>query len=105
MLKIRKYVVKKFGYEKVYKDGLNIKTPLNLDVQSISTLALREGLLNYDRRKGWRGPLINKKYSKNWFNGLDKFRLEKSINWTLGIVKKVDEKTRSKTSINDLLRD
>ena len=37
---IRKYIVKKFGYEKVYKDGLNIKTPLNLDVQSISTLSL-----------------------------------------------------------------
>ncbi len=88
---IRKYVVKKFGYEKVYKDGLNIKTPLNLDVQSISTLVLREGLLNYDRRKGWRGPIVNKKYSKNWFNGLDKFRLEKSINWKLGIVKKVDD--------------
>mgnify|MGYP001449651538 FL=1 len=99
---IRKYVVKKFGYEKVYKDGLNIKTPLNLDVQSISTLALREGLLNYDRRKGWRGPLINKKYSKNWFNGLDKFRLEKSINWKLGIVKKVDdEKIEIETKNNE----
>ncbi len=99
---IRKYVVKKFGYEKVYKEGLNIKTPLNLDVQSISTLALREGLLDYDRRKGWRGPLINKKYSKNWFNGLDKFRLEKSINWTLGIVKKVDdEKIEIETKNNE----
>ena len=99
---IRKYVVKKFGYEKVYKDGLNIKTPLNLDVQSISTLALREGLLNYDRRKGWRGPLTNKKYSKNWFNGLDKFRLEKSINWKLGIVKKVDdEKIEIETKNNE----
>ena len=99
---IRKYVVKKFGYEKVYKDGLNIKTPLNLDIQSISTLALREGLLGYDRRKGWRGPLINKKYSKNWFKGLDKFRLEKSINWKLGIVKKVnDEKIEIETKNNE----
>ena len=99
---IRKYVVKKFGYEKVYKDGLNIKTPLNLDIQSISTLALREGLLGYDRRKGWRGPLINKKYGKNWFKGLDKFRLEKSINWKLGIVKKVnDEKIEIETKNNE----
>ena len=65
-------------------------------------MALREGLLNYDRRKGWRGPLINKKYSKNWFNGLDKFRLEKSINWKLGIVKKVDdEKIEIETKNNE----
>ncbi len=88
---IRKDVVKKFGFEKVYKKGLNIKTPLNLDIQSASTLALRQGLINYDRRKGWRGSLINKKYAQNWNTGLESFRLEKSINWKLAIVKKSND--------------
>ncbi len=88
---IRKDVVKKFGFEKVYKDGLNIKTPLNLELQSSSTLALRKGLLNYDRRKGWRGPLLNKKYNKKWTDNLDNFVLEKSINWDLAIVKNVSD--------------
>ena len=88
---IRKDVVKKFGFEKVYKDGLNIKTPLNLELQSSSTLALRKGLLNYDRRKGWEGPLLNKKYNKKWTDNLDKFVLEKSINWDLAIVKNVSD--------------
>ena len=58
---IRKHVVDKFGFEKVYNQGLNIKTPLNLELQSIATMSLRKGLENYDKRKGWRGPLINKK--------------------------------------------
>ncbi len=88
---IRKDVIKKFGFEKVYKDGLNIKTPLNLELQSSSTLALRKGLLNYDKRKGWRGPLLNKKYNKQWKENLDKFLLEKSINWDLAIVKNVGD--------------
>jgi len=88
---IRKDVVKKFGFEKVYKDGLNIKTPLNLELQFSSTLALRKGLLNYDKRKGWRGPLLNKKYNKKWTDNLDKFVLEKSINWDLAIVKNVSD--------------
>ena len=88
---IRKDVVKKFGFEKVYKDGLNIKTPLNLELQSSSTLALRKGLLNYDKRKGWRGPLLNKKYNRKWTDNLDKFVLEKSINWDLAIVKNVSD--------------
>ncbi len=88
---IRKDVVKKFGFEKVYKDGLNIKTPLNLELQSLSTLALRKGLLNYDRRKGWRGPLLNKKYNKKWTDNLHNFVLEKSINWDLAIVKNVSD--------------
>ena len=99
---IRKEVVNKFGYDKVYKNGLNIKTPLNLDIQSASTSALRQGLINYDRRKGWRGPLINKKYSSNWSNNLEKFNLEKSIDWELAIVKKIHDsgieiETKSKT--------
>ncbi len=88
---IRKDVVKKFGFEKVYKDGLNIKTPLNLELQSSSTSALRKGLVNYDKRKGWRGPLLNKKYNKKWTENLDKFVLEKSINWDLAIVKNVSD--------------
>ena len=87
---IRKDVVKKFGFEKVYKKGLNIKTPLNLKIQSTSTLALRSGLLNYDRRKGWRGPITNKRYDVKWSEGLEKFKLEKSINWELAIVKAVN---------------
>ncbi len=87
---IRKDVLNKFGFEKVYKKGLNIKTPLNLKIQSTSTLALRSGLINYDRRKGWRGPLINKRYDAEWPESLEKFKLEKSINWELAIVKEVN---------------
>ena len=86
---IRKDVIDKFGFEKVYKQGLNINTPINLDLQKIATQSLRAGLVNYDKRKGWRGPIVNKKKFTNWTAGLEKFRLEKSINWNLAIVKKV----------------
>ena len=83
---IRKDVIKKFGFERVYKNGLNIKTPLNLKIQSASTYALRQGLISYDRRKGWRGALSKKKYKNNWSEGLEKFKLENSIDWKLAIV-------------------
>ena len=89
--KIRKDILDKFGFDKVYKDGLNIKTPLNLNLQSIATTALRNGLMNYDKRKGWRGPLTNKKNNKEWFKNLDNYELEKSINWELAIVKKINK--------------
>ena len=88
---IRKDILDKFGFDKVYKDGLNIKTPLNLNLQSIATTALRNGLMNYDKRKGWRGPLTNKKNNKEWFKNLDNYKLEKSINWELAIVKKINK--------------
>ena len=52
---------------------------------------LENGLISYDKRKGWRGALTNKKYSKNWNNNLKKFNLEKSINWEIAIVKKLNK--------------
>ena len=87
---IRKDVIDKFGYDKVYKQGLNINTPINLDLQKIATKALRDGLESYDKRKGWRGALLNKNDLKDWSKGLEKFRLEKSINWELAIIKTIE---------------
>ena len=88
---IRKDVINKFGYNKVYKQGLNINTSINLDLQKIATKSLRDGLVSYDKRKGWRGAILNKKNLNNWTQGVKKFRLEKAINWELAIVKKINK--------------
>ena len=76
---VRKNIIEKLSYEKVYKQGFNINTPINLELQKIATSSLRKGLIAYDKRKGWRGVLTNKTYEVNWFKGLDEFKLEKSI--------------------------
>jgi len=88
---IRKDVIDKFGFNNVYKQGLNINTPINLNLQKIATQSLREGLISYDKRGGWRGPVLKKKYINNWTSGLEEFKLEKSINWSLAIIKKIDK--------------
>jgi penicillin-binding protein 1A len=88
---IRKDVVEKLGFDKVYKQGLNISTPINLHLQKIATESLRRGLIEYDKRKGWRGALTNIKKLEKWNKKVDKFKLEKSINWDLAIVKKIDK--------------
>ena len=88
---VRKGILDKFGYDKVYKEGLNIKTPLDLNLQTIATEALRDGLIAYDKRKGWRGPLDNKVYSEVWSKDLKKLKLEKVLNWDLAIVKNINK--------------
>jgi penicillin-binding protein 1A len=88
---IRKDVIEKLGFDDVYKQGLNINTPINLNLQKIATRALRNGLISYDKRRGWRGPILRGKSIDNWTNGLEKYRLEKSINWDLAIIKKIDK--------------
>ena len=90
---VRKDIIDKLGYDKVYKEGLNIKTPLNLNLQEIASNVLREGIENYDKRKGWRGPIDNISISnKNWKN-LIKNNLEKKIGWKLARVTKVYKTT------------
>ena len=76
ILVLRKNVVNQFGFNKVYKQGLNISTPINIELQKIASESLRQGLIEYDKRKGWRGALTNKKYSKNWNYDLKKFDIK-----------------------------
>ena len=63
---VRKNVIETYGFDKVYKHGFNIKTPLDLELQTLATQSLRKGLEEYDRRRGWRGALENKKINSNW---------------------------------------
>ncbi len=88
---IRKNVVNQLGFDKVYKQGLNISTPINLDLQKIAIKSLRKGLISYDKRKGWRGPLLRGEKINSWKEKSKKFKLEKSINWNIAIIKKIDK--------------
>ena len=87
---IRKKIIKEYGYDKVHKQGFNIKTPINLELQNFAASSLRKGLLDYDKRKGWRGPLDNRT-NQDWYKNLDKFDLEKTIGWQIAIVKRIDK--------------
>lgn len=52
---------------------------------------MRDGLVAYDKRKGWRGPLTNKTNTKNWSDNLEKYDLENSLGWNIAIVKKISK--------------
>ena len=89
---VRKNIIEQLSYEKVYNQGYNINTPINLELQKFATTSLRKGLVSYDRRKGWRGPIININYSSDWFKKINKKNfLENSIEWKIAIVKKVNQ--------------
>ena len=86
---VRKNIIEKLTYDKVYKQGFNINTPINLELQKVATNSLRTGLMKYDKRKGWRGPLENRIYTSDWNKDLDKYELEQSIRWEIAIVKNI----------------
>ncbi len=56
---VRRQLVHLYGEEALYKGGLVVKTTLHPALQKIMDQSLRKGLIDYDRRHGWRGPLAH----------------------------------------------
>jgi len=54
---IRRYIEKKYGPDTLYKEGLKIYTPINIEMQKTARIEIEKGLLSLDKRRGYRGPL------------------------------------------------
>ena len=89
---VRRIVSDIYGYDNLYKGGLSIRTPLISNYQIEALKALREGLEEYDRRHGWRGPITNLN-SLDWTKKIDEFIADKSLNWKLAKVIEVNKLT------------
>ncbi len=51
---VRRYLLKKYGYDALYSGGLKVHTGLNMDMQTWAEDALRAGVRDLDKRQGWR---------------------------------------------------
>ncbi|MBE9606526.1 PBP1A family penicillin-binding protein [Acetobacteraceae bacterium H6797] len=55
---VRRELVGRFGNDQTTMGGLVVRTSLDPTLQAATEKALRDGLMNYDRRRGgWRGPV------------------------------------------------
>ena len=88
---VRRSVKENYGFEKLYSQGLSIKTPLNIDYQIQAIKSLRKGIEDYDRRHGWRGPITNKLKNGNWKNKIDKFKLDPTLKWKFAEILEINE--------------
>jgi penicillin-binding protein 1A len=56
---LRRDLLHRYGEEVLYKGGLVVHTTLDPHLQEIAERTLRQGLVTYDRRHGWRGPIAH----------------------------------------------
>jgi penicillin-binding protein 1A len=54
---IRRYVEGKYGADALYHQGLQIHTAVNIEFQKIAEQEVNKGLIEIDKRQGYRGPL------------------------------------------------
>jgi penicillin-binding protein 1A len=56
---VRKELDQRFGSEMVHQSGLRVDTTLDTKLQLAANQAVLNGLAAYERRRGWRGNLLN----------------------------------------------
>jgi penicillin-binding protein 1A len=88
---VRRSVNENYGFEKLYSQGLSIRTPLDINYQKAALKSLRKGIEAYDRRHGWRGPVTNKINNKKWKKKLDQYKLDPTLSWEFAEIIALDD--------------
>jgi penicillin-binding protein 1A len=84
---VRRELIQQHGEEFLYQGGLSIRTTLSPRLQAIADQALRDGLIAYDRRHGWRGPETTLDTGPDWSAGLAEIgRTDGLGQWRLALV-------------------
>ncbi|GHF27448.1 penicillin-binding protein 1A [Kordiimonas sediminis] len=89
---VRRRVLKIYGEKTLYQGGLSVRTTLEPRLQEIAEKRLQEGLIAYDRRHGWRGPLSRMQIDDAWQDTLKSKNIGLGVeNWRKAVVHEVRE--------------
>ena len=85
---VRRDLFKIYGVDALYDGGLSVRTTIDLHFQSIAERVLRDGLMAYDRRHGWRGPIARVETGEGWVDRLLAVERPESLlsDWRLAVV-------------------
>ena len=89
---VRREVVDRYGEDALYEGGLSIRTTLDPDMQRKARKALHDGLISFDVKRGFRGPLQNIEVGDDWGVSLkDIDGLRDVPEWKIAVVLGVDQ--------------
>ncbi len=85
---VRRELIARYGEKSLYNEGLAVRTTIDPRLQGIAEMALRNGLMAYDRRWGWRGPLASFPTTTDWKDNLLSVAAPKAMppGWRLAFV-------------------
>ncbi len=53
---VRRYLEENYGHDQLYREGLQVHTSMDLEMQLAAQEAVRDNLHDHDKRRGYRGP-------------------------------------------------
>ncbi len=88
---VRRSIKEKYGFKKLYSEGLSIRTPLDANYQIQAIISLRNGIEAYDRRHGWRGAITNKIKNPSWKKIVKNLKIDPTLNWKKAEILTINE--------------
>ncbi len=90
---VRREIIQRYGSDALYEGGLSIRTTLDPRLQIAARSALIKGLMSYDKKRGYRGPVAKLEPSADWGISLNKVKPFSDVpEWTLASVLSVNDK-------------
>jgi penicillin-binding protein 1A len=87
---LRKDLIKSYGEETLEQSGLSIRSTIDTRLQLAAQQALQAGLISYDRRHGWRGPVTTIEPGEGAVEALKEVKLPGGYGtWEAAMVQKV----------------
>ena len=84
---VRRFLYEQYGEQALYDNGLQVRTTLEPRLQEIAVRALRNGLIAYDRRHGWRGAIAQIDMEGDWQAAFEAIENRSGIpTWKLALV-------------------
>ncbi len=84
---VRRDLIDMYGSEKLYEGGLSVRTTLDPKLQVLARKALQDGLIRFDEKRGYRGPVTTIDISGDWGEPLGKLPgLSDVPEWRLAVV-------------------
>lgn len=84
---IRRWLERKYGENVLYEGGLVVRTTLDPKLQKIAEESLRDGIIAYDRRKGFHGKIATISTDDDWAQALRNVPRPAGMgSWDIGLV-------------------
>ncbi len=90
---VRRELSERYGEDSLYQGGLVVKTSVDPELQKYAETSLREGLMEYDMRHGWRGGVAKLESMDDWRKKLEAITKPEGLieNWLLAAVLDVSD--------------
>jgi penicillin-binding protein 1A len=99
---VRRFLDNKYGTKALYDGGLQVRSTLDPRLQEIAVRQLRNGLVAYDRRHGFRGPLKHVDAKANWATELKTTTNRSGVAaWRVALVTDIPSKTQGDLLFQD----